>query len=363
MAKQEEGMNQNPMLDNIYAQPASLKAQLALQEGSQRSALLAAAKIIREAKGNVIFTGMGGSLFATVAAVSRLLQQGLPVQSVDSSELLHYGAASLRAGDVGVVISRSGGSIEPVALARKMRQAGMKVIGFTNVPGSELERLADVSLMIGSLADKLIAVQTYTGTVLALLLLAEAVLAPDSSQFAEACSASLPVLAKHIEECVRASEGWQDLLVGAPLYLLGRGASMGSIHEGALLIHETAKTAAVGMSCGQFRHGPAEILASDFRAVVFGAPEATRALDRSLANDLFSLGAKVGWIGPGTGPAPSLVPWPAVDAWLAPIFEIVPIQLAAYRLALWRGVTPGDFRFVSEVTATESGFLASTPHS
>ena len=64
MAKQEEGMNQNPMLDNIYAQPASLKAQLALQEGSQRSALLAAAKIIREAKGNVIFTGMGGSLFA-----------------------------------------------------------------------------------------------------------------------------------------------------------------------------------------------------------------------------------------------------------------------------------------------------------
>ncbi len=46
---------------------------------------------------------------------------------------------------------------------------------------------------------------------------------------------------------------------------------------------------------------------------------------------------------------------------LAPLFEIVPLQVAAYRLALWRGITPGDFRFVTEVTASESGFLSSKP--
>ena len=39
-----------------------------------------------------------------------------------------------------------------------------------------------------------------------------------------------------------------DFLAGAPLYLLGRGAALGSVHEGALLMHETAKTPAVGMS-------------------------------------------------------------------------------------------------------------------
>ena len=43
------------------------------------------------------------------------------------------------------------------------------------------------------------------------------------------------------------------------------------------------------------------------------------------------------------------------------LFEIVPLQVAAYRLALWRGITPGDFRYVSEVTSSESGFLA-PPH-
>jgi len=303
-------------------------------------------------------------LFATFAAVSRLSEQGNPVQAIESAELLHYGSASLRAEDVGVVISRSGGSIEPVLLAEKMLKTGMTVIAVTNVPGSRLEELANITLAIGSQADKLIAVQTYTGTVLTLLLLAEEV-AGESVKLSKACNAAMPALSTYIDECLRESEQWQDWLMGGPLYLLGRGPSLGSVHEGALLLHETAKTAAVGMSSGQFRHGPAEILSVDFRAVVFGTPSQTQALDRSLADDLFSVGAKVRWIGPAAEVgdtrehAPSLVPWPKIAPALAPVFEIVPLQVAAYRFALWRGITPGDFRFVTEVTASESGFLTS----
>ena len=352
-------MSRIPMLDNILAQPDSLRGILALYQ-KQQATLRACAEKIRSAKGRVIFTGMGGSLFATTAAVTRLAQQGYAAQAVESAELLHYGVASLRASDLGVVISRSGGSIEPVLLAEEMRKIGMTVIGVTNVPGSQLEKIADITLPIGSLADHLIAVQTFTGTVLTLLMLAEEVIAGDSAQLRIACNAALPALAAHIDECLRASDDWQPLL-SSTLYLLGRGAALGSVHEGALLMHETAKTAAVGMSSGQFRHGPAEILSPEFRAVVFGAPSVTSALDRSLANDLFSAGANVYWIGPNSAidsrNAPSLIPWPEMPALLAPLFDIVPIQVAAYRLALWRGITPGDFRFVSEVTASESGFL------
>ena len=351
-------MSRIPMLDNILAQPDSHRGVLALQQ-KQTATLRTCAEKIRTAQGRILVTGMGGSLFATTAAVTHLTEHGYAAQAVESAELLHYGIASLRAADLGVVISRSGGSIEPVLLAEKMRAAGMFVIGVTNVPGSRLEEIADVTLPIGAGADNLIAVQTYTGTVLALLLLAEEVITGGSTQLGQACSAALPALAGHIDACLQASDDWQELFGGSTLYLLGRGPALGSVHEGALLMHETAKTAAVGMSSGQFRHGPAEILSSDFRAVVFGAPSITSALDRALADDLFSAGAKVRWIGPGSGAAPSLVPWPGIPELLAPIFEIVPMQVAAYRLALWRGVTPGDFRFVSEVTASESGFLSS----
>ena len=191
-----------PMLENILAQPASHRALLKLHTGN-RGTLRSCAELIRKTKGRVIFTGMGGSLFATLAAVSRLVQEGLPVQAIESAELLHYGSASLRAEDVGVVISRSGGSIEPVLLAEKMREAGMTVIAVTNVPGSELEKIADITLPIGSQPDKLIAVQTYTGTVLTLLLLAEEVLSGESVKLSDACEAALPALSAHIDECLR----------------------------------------------------------------------------------------------------------------------------------------------------------------
>jgi glucosamine--fructose-6-phosphate aminotransferase (isomerizing) len=351
------------MLDNILAQPASHRAVLALHQGGGAN-LRACAEKIRNCEGRVIVSGMGGSLFAAMAAVSNLQQQGFLMQAVESAELLHYGSASLRAADLGIVVSRSGESIEPVLLAEKMRDAGMTVIAVTNVPGSKLEHVAHLTLPIGSQADKLIAVQTYTGTLLTLLLLAEEVSAGDSQPLNDACAATLPSLSAHIDRCLHAGDSWRELLTGGTLYLLGRGPALGSVHEGTLLFHETAKAAAVGMSSGQFRHGPAEVVSKDFRAVVFGSPLQTQTLDRALADDLFSLGADVRWIGPsaedegGVHHAPSLVPWPEIPPLLAPLFEIVPLQVAAYRLALWRGITPGDFRYVSEVTSSESGFLA-----
>ena len=354
-------MNRPPMLDNILDQPKSLRRVLLFQQNEGLSSLQVCAEYIRKTEGRVIFTGMGASLFAAMPAVARLVEAGLPAQVIESAELLHYGSAGLKRGDIAILISRSGGSVEVLRLAEKIRAAGMTILGVTNVPDSELERAADATLRIGSQADQLVAVQTYTGTVLALLLLAEEVIAEDTAALAEDCANALPALSTYIEDCRHASESWREWLdAPAPLYLLGRGSALAAVHEGALLLHETAKAAAVGMSSGQFRHGPVEAVSSDFRAVVFGAPEPTRALDRSLADDLFRMGAKVRWVGPASenaaDRAPSLIPWPDVPLALAAFFEIVPLQFAAYRLALWRGIVPGDFRYASEVTAEESGF-------
>lgn len=353
-------MSRLPMLDNIFGQPESIRRLLAFHRGEGSATLRGCSERIRKVEGRLIFTGMGASLFAAIPAVARLVEHGFAAQVVESSELLHYGSANLRRGDVAILISRSGGSVEVLRLVEKMRTAGVTTIGVTNVPGSELERVADSTLSINSQADQLVAVQTYTGTVLALLLLAEQVIAGDAVALAEACATALPILPTFIDDCLHASEAWQEWLDSpTPLYLLGRGPALASAYEGALLLHETAKAAAVSMSCGQFRHGPVEAVSGDFRAVVFGSPEPTRGLDRSLADDLSRMGAKVRWIGPAgsnSDYAPSLIQWPEVPLALATIFEIVPLQFAAYRLALWRGIVPGDFRYASEITAAESGF-------
>ncbi len=118
------------------------------------------------------------------------------------------------------------------------------------------------------------------------------------------------------------------------------------------------KAPVVGMSCGQFRHGPIEVVTEKFRCILIAAEGDTFNLDVVLANNLTAMGAQLLWIGPEPSDKDEIslarsvermLPWPEdLPTWLAPIFEIIPLQLAAYELALLRGVRPGDFRYTPE---------------
>ena len=350
-----------PMADNILGQTRSLECVLDHQTGLGQGALAACGRMLAECSGTIIVSGMGASLFAAIPAVQTLERHGFRVRHAESAELLHYGEGSWTTEDVGLLISRSGGSIEVLELAQKMKRTGTRLIAVTNLPDSRLAELADQTLMIGAAADQIIAVQTYTGTMLALLLLAEQVTAHDRNLATQTTSA-LPLLSNLIDQSLGHSESWQKFLTGTdPLYLLGRGSALATIAEGALLFHETAKAATVAMSSGQFRHGPVEVASAVFRALIVGTPAATADLDWKLGSDLRAMNASVRWIGPTPKDARdgslSLLEWPtAIPPALVPIFDIVPLQIAAYRTALWRGVQPGDFRYASEITAKESGF-------
>ena len=358
MAQPEKGMSRLPMLENIFGQPESLRRLLAFHLGEGSARLRGCVEQIRKAEGRLIFTGMGASLFAAISAVAPLVEHGFAAQVVESAELLHYGSANLRRSDVAILISRSGGSVEVLRLAENLRAVGVTIVGVTNVPGSELERVADSTLLIGSQADQLVAVQTYTGTVLALLLLAEQVIAGDTAGLAEACATALPALRTLIDDCHDASEAWQEWLDSyAPLYLLGRGPSLASAYEGALLLHETAKAAAVSMSCGQFRHGPVEAVSDIF------AP-----------SSLARWSQLVRWIALWPmifphGREGSLDRSLAVDG----VVHLRWFNGPTFRQRLrrssrscrsvrgvsscsGRGIVPGDFRYASEITAAESGF-------
>ena len=360
MTHEEKRMIRLPMLEDIFGQVASLQGIVDYHTHGGQAAMVSCAALIRASSGRIIISGMGASFFAALPAVQALEAQGRRVHYAESSELLHCGQGSWQKGDVAILISRSGGSIETLQLAERLAASDIPIIALTNVPGSGLTINADLSLLIGSLPDELIAVQTYTGTVLALTLLAAAVSSAET-HLAQQCAAAMPSLQVHIDRCLTESERWQNFLLGtAPLYLLGRGSALASIHEGALLFHETAKLATLAMSSGQFRHGPVEVVSQTFRAIVIGTPQQTSHLDWELASNLRAMGGDVRWLGPGPVDRPdasSLVPWPTdIPAALMSIFDIVPLQIAAYRTALWLGIRPGDFRYASEVTGQESGF-------
>jgi glucosamine--fructose-6-phosphate aminotransferase (isomerizing) len=342
------------MLDNILGQPDSLRQVAEYQLGVGFSGMQQAAEILRSAN-RIVLSGMGSSLYASLPLDYYLNARGIAATSIEASELLHYKSALCGPGTAVVLVSRSGETIEAVKLIDKLEGAGAAVIGVTNEPGTSLHRKTGLTLLVNSLRDQTVAVQTYSGT-LATMVLLGAETCGESSGIRIGLQATADALAGVVAECLEVSEGWRSFFEPArAIYVLGRGASVGSVIEGALLFHETAKTPAVGMTGAQFRHGPVEVVESEFRGIVFASQARTAELDGALARDIKELGARAFPIGPY---AEGGISWltDGVPEELAPLLEIVPVQVAAMRLAEWKGIVPGVFRIAPTITVTEAGF-------
>lgn len=350
-------MTEPRLLQNIRSQPGSLARVMRYQLGEGRQALLEAAAAMRRAP-RVVLTGMGSSLFGAIPARYLLASRGMACDVVETAELLHYLHGECREAAV-LVISRSGESVEASSVLGELHRVAQTVIGVTNEPGSSLAMRTRPGILVNSCADEMVAVQTYTATVLVLLTLAHLAVEDPEPEWRGEFEAAIAALGEAIAKYESESESWRDFLEGAPtIHLLARGPSLASAWEGALLFNEVAKTSSTAMGAGDFRHGPVEIVDHEFRGIVFAPEGVTRSLNLALAGDLASFGGRVRVIGPEDGGAADGLFWPTVGVpeSLAPLVDIVPVQFAALRLAQWRGIVPGRFRYVPQVTLSESAF-------
>lgn len=347
-----------PLLENILGQPEAVRAVAEYQLGAGRENLLRTAELLRSQK-RILLSGMGASYFACLPLSYRLLQRGWEVTAVETSELLHFLPSSINRDAVALLVSRSGESVEVTKLLPVLKQRNSAIIGIVNVPDSTLSSEAAEAIVMNSPADQFAAIQTYTATVIVLALLEAAVFDELDRAKAE-LQATVEILSYFVPECVGGSEQWREFLENEqPVYLLGRGPALGAVFEGVLLMHEVAKSPAVGMSAAQFRHGPVEVADRNFRGMVIGTFEASTRLDAALAEDLGKMGGQVRWIGPVTEgkKVMPLCSWPSgVPSRFTSVFETIPLQMAAYRKAEIRGLTPGDFRWAPLVTTSEAGF-------
>ncbi len=352
-----------PLLENILAQPAAWKAVARHHSGEGRDALERAATLLATRK-KLVISGMGASLFAGIAFSYAASARYPSVQTIDASELLYFLDSQIDSDTALLLISRSGESIEITKLLEKVRSRGAATLGIANVPGSSLVSMADQAILLASPPDEFVAIQTYTATVATLALL-DAACDGELDSAAGDLNKMSDLLQEWITECVRSRNRWDNFLsTGGPIYFLSRGPGLGSVAEGVLLMHETAKSPAVGMSIAQFRHGPVEAVDRNFRAVVLGTQEQTVELDAAFANDVLAMGAEVRWLGPSVSGcnALPLCSWPAgTPTRFKGMVETIPLQLLAYRKAELSGVRPGQFRWAPLITTTESGFALSPP--
>lgn len=341
------------MASDIEGQSASLARVLQQQCGAGRAQLLEAAALLRSA-GRSVVIGVGASLNASIALENLLCAHGYNSSSVEAGEFLHYRHETCRGAAV-VVVSRSGESIEIARLLSALHGRAA-IVAVTSEPGSTLARAADVVLEVSSLPDEMVAIQSYTGTLLTLYLLGMAV-----AQVLDAAQQEVEALLRSFPGWISANlaepHTWDEFLErDAPIYTLGRGPSLGSAFQGALLFNEIAKAPAVGMAVASFRHGPIEVVDQNFRGLIFAPQGRTRDLNVGLATDIVRFGGKVRVIGAG-GTDSSELTWihtPPCSELLAPLVEIVPVQVAAMRLAQLRGIVVGSFRYAPQVTIDET---------
>lgn len=324
-------------------------------EHAQKDLLVPDSLIERFRKGNfqrVVFSGMGGSFAAAHVCALRLIERGIPAFVVEASELLYYQRALIEPGALLILISQSGYSVEVVRLLDEVAPS-VPIIGITNDPLSDLGRRSTVCLTLQAGVEETVSTKTYTATIVLLHLLGTALLGSKLSDdvttlqnAAESIRNWLPGWDARIAELVHA--------VAKPKFMvfLGRGFSRASALTGALIVKETAKLPTDGMTGGQFRHGPIEVVEPGVTVVVFASTGRTDALHGPLSERIANLGGQVISIGASL-PGAFAVETPDFGELLAPLIEIIPVQYLAAALALQRGFEVGTFRYSQKVTVVE----------
>jgi glucosamine--fructose-6-phosphate aminotransferase (isomerizing) len=340
-------------LRDILRQPDELQRVIQFLCGSGRPMLDNAAAAVRKAR-HVYVTGIGSSWHAALNAGALFHLWGHPVYIQDAAELLHFGTIPEKS--VIIIISRTGRSVEVVDLLPKARRSGATVIGLTNTEGP-LAQESQIPIVVPVEFDHGISVNTYSTLAAAAGALASAVV----SSFDTALAASLLHAVAHAAQLL---VGWQKqvvetpwLIPGSVYYFLARGTSLGSSYEARLLWEEGVKAPATAMGTGGFRHGPQEIVVKNMRFGMWIDGRHMRDQDLAVAKDLKRLGASVMLIGHGlpADAADLVFSLPEIPPAWQFLIDVIPVQLAAERLARISKVDCDSFRICPYIVEDDYG--------
>jgi glucosamine--fructose-6-phosphate aminotransferase (isomerizing) len=256
-----------------------------------------------------------------------------------------------------IAISQSGETADTLAAEREARQKGAKVLAICNVVGSMLTRESQGTIYTHAGPEIGVAsTKAFTGQLTALLLTA-LYLAQVRGQLENKASQNLmqeltriphkigTILQRdaHIEDLARQFFRHTDFLY------LGRGIHYPIALEGALKLKEISYIHAEGYPAGEMKHGPNALIDENLPVVVIATRDESDPLsmtryEKTISN-LQEVKARDGIVIAvvtegdrlARETANHVIEIPAAPDLIAPILEIVPLQLLAYHIAVRRG--------------------------
>lgn len=320
----------------------------------------------------VALFGMGTSMHAAMvgrAFFERIAR--LPAE-VDNSSEFRYRDPVIGPETLVVSVAQSGETVDTLEAMHEAKRRGALQITICNVPGAQSTRIADATLFIRCGPEIAVAsTKTLVASIAALYLLACHLAATRGTVGPEAVAGLLEPLAKApslMGELLRREAEVAALahrLHGADHFLfLGRGLQYPVAMEGALKLKEVSYIHAEGYPAGEMKHGPIALIDERMPVVAIAVQDGTR--DKMLSNieqvrardgvvialategdtEVTSKADEVIWI-PGLGGASGS------GALLLPLLTVVPLQLLAYHIALWRGCDVDQPRNLAKTVTVE----------
>jgi len=297
----------------------------------------------------VVLTGMGSSLHAQYPLHRALVSAGFSSHWIETAELLLGFDALQNSETLLIAVSQSGESAEIVSLTERLAQFG-HLIGVTNNEHSRLGRAANTRLTMEAGLESTVSCKTYLATLAVLHWLgAQLIHGNAGAALEELAQAELAVrnyLAgwrEHVAELVPLLDGVTSVFV------TGRGDSLATAGTGGLILKESTRQHAEGMSAAAFRHGPLEMAGKNVLVLIYEGDEITAPLHGRLAEDIVRGGGKAVLIGSNTA-GPSVFRLPKIPAAVQPIVEILPVQMLSLALAARDGFEAGRFVRAAKIT-------------
>lgn len=346
-------MNIAPYISDILDQPAALCAALDNYPAAQIGQLKT--RLERGDFSRIVLTGMGSSFNSAYPAWLNLLALDTPAIHVNGAELLHYGRRLVDSRTLLWVNSQSGASVEIVRLLEQLRDHPPAFqLSMTNNLESPMARSASLAVPIHAGPEATVSSKTFINTLAMLMLASTQLIGGDwQNMLASMRRAADGIAAYQANWEERVADLDEKLGRLDQVLILGRGASMAAVWNGALINKEASKVSFEGMLMAEFRHGPLELASDRLTILVLeGAPQTAR-LNRDLAALVQTYGGKVFWLATSLDPELTTLLLPAVDETVRPLVEILPFQTLSLVMARRAGIEPGKFRHIGKVTEKE----------
>ncbi|MDQ2816882.1 MAG: glutamine--fructose-6-phosphate transaminase (isomerizing) [Candidatus Eremiobacteraeota bacterium] len=357
------------MLKEIYEQPKALKETLAgrLRDddfvdladiGISDERLLRIRKVTMFACGTAFYAAAYGMYL--IRQLARL-----PVELELASEF-RYADPVLEPDSLAIAVSQSGETADTLEAVRIAKAGGATMLGVCNIVGSALSRVADGTLYtragpeIGVAATKSFVAQCAAMALFALHL-ARVRKTVDEKMLREigAAARELPAL---VDQALNVSD---EVIPVARRYtktqtvlFLGRNVNYPIALEGALKLKEISYIHAEGYAAGEMKHGPIALLDDNTPCVVIATRGPVQ--DKVLSN-MSEAKARDSTVIAVANPhdaavlemADVIFEVPATHHLIAPIVNVVPLQLLAYHIADRKGCDVDQPRNLAKTVTVE----------